>query len=200
MSLEARIISAIALMYALFGATQYLMTEVFIAPFLLNALLLFSVSNFLWFRHWLLKRKWGVGLFLFAFYTAVNLTNDQWFMAFLLNFENLSEWFNSSTYQLIRVIGVISLIASIVPLIYCVRYQKKWLIAYSIATALFALSLFFEFVLPPEISVFAIGLVAVLANVVFFENESFPQRFFTLNALWFLLALLNFFELLSIGI
>lgn len=187
-------------MYALFGATQYVMTEVFIAPFLLNALLVFAISNFLWLRHWFLKRKWGIGLLLFALYSTINLANDQWFMAFILSFEDLSEWFNSTIYQLIRIVGVIFLLGSLVPLFYCVRKKTKWFIAYSIATVLFSLSLFFEFILAPEITVFGIGIVAVVANYVFFENESFPQRFFTLNALWFLLTLLNFFELLSIGV
>ena len=201
MSFEARIISAIALMYSFFGVYQYVTTEVFIAPFLLNAFILFIVANLFFVKHLVQYKKWSNGLFFFAAFTSINLINDQWFMGMMLNYSDLSEWFNSSTYYLVQVIGIVSLTASLVVLIILSKQLHRyyfWL--YTILSAIFGVSLFFETHLPPEIIVFAIGGLSLVTNYRYFEKPQIPNQLFNLNSLWFLLALLNFFEFLSLGI
>lgn len=200
MSFESRIIAGIALMYSFFGLTQYLTTSVFIAPFLLNAFLLFVVADFFFFKHLILTKKFSYGLFFFAAFATVNLINDQWFMALVLKYSDLSDWFTSREYYIVQIIGILFLIASLVVMIrFAKRLNKVFFIIYLVLSSIFVCSLFFETTLPPELVVFAIGILAVVANYKFFENQSVSQTFFTLNSLWFLLALLNFFELLSLG-
>lgn len=200
MSFESRIIVAVALMYAVFGVTQYLTTEVFIAPFLLNATLLFLIADSLFIKSLLKNKKVNLGLLSFAVYATTNLFNDQWFMAFLLNFEELSTWFDSRTYHIVRLVGVSFLVLSLLIQLYHLRRSKVWFLVFFLVSTVFVTSLFLETVFAPEITVYLVGGTALLMNYFFFEDEQLPQPFFTVNSLWFLLSLLNLFELLSTGI
>lgn len=201
MSFESRIIAGIALMYSFFGLTQYLTTSIFIAPFLLNAFLLFLVADFFFIKQLIMTRKWSYGLFFFASFSTINLINDQWFMSFVLKYSDLSDWFLSREYYIVQIIGILFLIASLVVLIqFAKKLNQIFFVLYLILSSIFVCSLFFETILPPEIIVFSIGILAIVSNYRFFENKTVPQTFFTLNSLWFLVALLNFFEMLSLGL
>jgi hypothetical protein len=197
---EGKVIVAIALVYLFFGCTQYIMTNIFIAPYLLSPFLLAAISITWLISQSLVLKKFHFALFLFTCFFIVNLLNDQWFLGLLFSYQQLQFWFSSIGYELIRVLGMLFLLSSLGLVTYQLLREKEnlgWL--YGVAFLFFILGFFSDIFITPNVVVYFLALVSIVVNSLIPKKESVPTDFYTNNSLWILFGVLNLFEFLSIG-
>jgi hypothetical protein len=113
-STEIKAAAILILIYVVFGLVQFLNSGVIIFPFLLNVVLVAFYAVWMLIRAYKDFGKVDLPLVLICVFALLNISGDQWLLSFFLNGEDLYRWFSGGTIEVLRLIGFILLIISLV--------------------------------------------------------------------------------------
>jgi hypothetical protein len=113
-SKEIKTAAILILIYFVFGVVQFIYSGVVIFPFLLNVLLVAFYSVWMLIMAWRDFSRIDLPLLMISVFALLNIASDQWILSFFLDAESLYAWFSGTSIELLRLIGFVILIISLV--------------------------------------------------------------------------------------
>jgi hypothetical protein len=113
-SKEIKTAVILILIYFVFGVVQFIYSGVVIFPFLLNVLLVAFYSVWMLIMAWRDFSRIDLPLLMISVFALLNIASDQWILSFFLDAESLYAWFSGTSIELLRLIGFVILIISLV--------------------------------------------------------------------------------------